>query len=220
MEDTKTAHEAIAAKSAAALAVQVVHASFYNKVLETNCEVFRDKQEIEVIATNDIAVKSLVVPVAVFAANSLVAFNQHGSKHPRAASLQVKEKESVAQGTAWPALMPPKEFLITPDLHLPKTLSVEGEAQEWKLQDRAHLFWLIPRSCDEATWNCEIFHIELTMANAVAVPGQLAVARAFQVSVPALHNTRPIKKGSRSYSSGASNGPRACRRRTRKGKRG
>ena len=70
-----------------------------------------------------------------------------------------------------------------------------GEAHEWKVQDRAHLFWLIPRSHDEATWNCEIFHIELTMANAVAVPGQLTVARAFQVSVPALHNTRPIKEG-------------------------
>ena len=103
MEDTKKAHETIAAKSAAALAVQVVHASFYNKALETNCEVFRDKQEIEVIATNDIAVKSLVVLVAVFAANSLVAFDPNGIKHPRAASLQVKEKESAAQGTAWPA---------------------------------------------------------------------------------------------------------------------
>ena len=116
-------------------------------------------------------------------------------KHPCAVSLRVTEEESAAKGTAWPTALPTQDFDITPELSLPKTPSIEGAALEWKVNSYAHLFWLIPREEDEAKWNCEMFHIEMTMANAVTVPGQLTVARAFRVSVPALHNTRPIRKG-------------------------
>ena len=85
--------------------------------------------------------------------------------------------------------------MVTPELNLPKAPAIAGDAHEWKPVTSAHLFWVIPRNHDEATWNCELFHIEVTLAHATKLePHAAAVARAFNVSVPALRNTRPIKR--------------------------
>ena len=85
--------------------------------------------------------------------------------------------------------------MVTPELHLPKKPAKKDDPYEWKLQTYARLFWAIPRSHDEAKWNSDIVHIENTPANALLMPDKGSAARAFSVSIPALTNTKAIKKG-------------------------
>ena len=85
--------------------------------------------------------------------------------------------------------------MVTPELNLPKKPAKKDDPYEWKLQTYAHLFWALPRSHDEAKWNRDIVVIENTQANALLMPDTGSAARAFSASIPALTNTKAIKKG-------------------------
>jgi hypothetical protein len=94
----------------------------------------------------------------------------------------------------WPGVVAKTEFMVLPESSLPKPPAIAGTALEWKVNAYAHLFWLVPRDDDETKWNCELFQVDVTQANATKFE-KSSVARAFNVSVPAMRNTRPIVKG-------------------------
>ena len=89
---------------------------------------------------------------------------------------------------------PKREYMMMPEVNLPKPPAIAGDGHTWHLQNYAHVFWIIPRDDEEDKWNCELFHTEVTQAHAVPKIDKAAVARAFNVSVPMMRNVRAIKK--------------------------
>ena len=131
--------------------------------------------------------------------NSIVETTKLKCQHPRAVKVVLTESTDADQERScenWPEFLLRTEFMVTPELSLPKSPAIAGDAHVWKLNDYGHPFWVIPRDDDDKKWNCEVFHIGVTQA--YAVPGtelKACSARAFNVTIPALHNTRPIKVG-------------------------
>ena len=161
-------------------------------------EVIRYKGTVSVVAKSDIGKHALVAPVAIMNTSSLVA--AASCKHPRAVWVALRENAGGEESSAeWPHFLPQREYMITPELNLPKTPAIAGSGHDWKLTSYAHLFWLIPRDDSEEKWNCEVFNIDVTQAHALQHRGSSgtarAIARAFSVAVPALRNTRAIAKG-------------------------
>ncbi len=206
------------ARSVAEAALLVVQGACYaDKEKPLPVEVSRlPSEKPSVVATESLKKHQLLLPVGILNVGSLVSLAN--CKHPRAVRVTVTESTpssaastgssaakppagAVAKAPAmagdseqWPRVVAKTEFMVVPESSLPKAPEIAGTALEWKVTAYAHLFWLVPRDDDETKWNCELFHVDVTQANATKFE-KSTVARAFNVSVPAMRNTRPIVKG-------------------------
>ena len=80
--------------------------------------------------------------------------------HPRAVKVVLRETpDSARSGEHWPWLLTQREYMVTPELNLPKPPAIAGGANLWKATSWAHLFWVIPRDDSEEKWNCELFSL-------------------------------------------------------------
>jgi hypothetical protein len=198
MEAVQGIHAEACARGIVIAALQMAQACYSAKMLALPLEVIRHKGTVSVVAKSDIGKHALVAPVAIMNTSSLVA--AASCKHPRAVRVALRENAGGEESKEeWPHFLPQREYMITPELNLPKTPAIAGRGHDWKLTSYAHLFWLIPRDDSEEKWNCEVFNIDVTQAHALQHRGSSgtarAIARAFSVAVPALRNTRAIAKG-------------------------
>jgi hypothetical protein len=115
---------------------------------------------------------------------------------PKQTAIAVPKTPAIAgdAGQQWPRVVAKTDFMVMPESSLPKAPAIAGTALEWKVNAYAHLFWLVPRDYED-DWNCELFNLEVTLAHALTLEKGSSCARAFNVSVPAMRNTRPIAKG-------------------------
>ena len=198
MRDVQNTHAEACARGIVMAALQMAQACYSTKMLALPLEVIRYKGTVSVVAKSDIGKHALVAPVAIMNTSSLVA--AASCKHPRAVRVALQENPSAEESNEeWPHFLPQREYMITPELNLPKTPAIAGSGHHWKRINYAHLFWLITRDDSEEKWNCEMFNIDVTQANALQHRGSSgtarAIARAFSVAVPALRNTRAIAQG-------------------------
>ena len=190
----KDAHANMCAMGIVCSALQVTQGTYAAKMLALPVHVTRCKGLVSVVATSPIKKHDLLLPVGTMNANSVVPAER--CTHPRAVKVVLREtpdSKKGIHGQSWPELLTQREYMVTPELTLPKPPAIEGGEYLWKLNSAAHLFWVIPRDDSEEKWNCELFHIEVTQAHALKEIGAGAVARAFSVSIPALRNTRAIR---------------------------
>ena len=185
-------HADVCALGMVCSALQVVQGTYAAKIWALPIEVMRCKGVVLVVARSAIKKGGLVLPVGTMSVNSLVPAAK--CTHPRAVKVVLRETpDSARSGEHWPWLLTQREYMVTPELNLPKPPAIAGGAHLWKATSWAHLFWVIPRDDSEEKWNCELFHTEVTQAHALKEIGGGAVARAFSVSIPALRNTRAIR---------------------------
>ena len=192
LKSVQDTNAAFCARSIVASVLQVVQAAYVSKILELKVKVMRCKGVVTVVAEEDINKRSLAIPVAAMNASSIVSAGM--CSHPRAVNVMLKENAASDARKRWPEYLPARDYMVTPELSLPKTPSMEGGAYDWKVNNCSHLFWVIPRHHDDQQWNCEIFNLEVTQAHALLMPDKTSATRVFNVSVPALRNTKPIKK--------------------------
>lgn len=186
------AHADVCAMGIVCSALQVTQGTYAAKIWALPIHVTRCKGVVSVVAKSAIKKHGLVLPVGTMSANSVVPAAR--CKHPRAVKVVLRETpDSARSGQNWPELITQREYMVTPELNLPKPPAIAGGEYLWKLTSSAHLFWVIPRDDSEEKWNCELFHTEVTQAHALKEIGVGAVARAFSVSIPALRNTRAIR---------------------------
>ena len=198
MRDVQNTHAEACARGIVMAALQMAQACYSAKMLALPLEVIRYKGTVSVVAKSDIGKHALVAPVAIMNTSSLVA--AASCNHPRAVRVALQENAGGEESNdEWPHFLPQREYMITPELNLPKTPAIAGSGHDWKLINYAHLFWFIPRDDSEEKWNCEVFNIDVTQAHALQHRGSSgtarAIARTFSVAVPALRNTRAIAKG-------------------------
>ena len=95
------------------------------------------------VAKSDIGKHALVAPVAIMNTSSLVA--AASCNHPRAVRVALQENVGGEESNdEWPHFLPQREYMITPELNLPKTYALAGNGHAWELANYAHSFWIIP----------------------------------------------------------------------------
>ena len=153
MRDVQDIHAEACARGIVIAALQMAQACYSAKMAALPLEVPRLKGVVSVIATSDIGEHALVVPVGIMNTNSLVA--AASCRHPRAVRVALRENAGGEESNVeWPHFLPQREYMITPELNLPKTPAIAGSGHDWKLTKYAHLFWLMPRDVSEEKWNC------------------------------------------------------------------
>ena len=184
-------HADVCALGMVCSALQVAQGTYAAKTWALPIEVMRCKGVVSVVARSAIKRHGLVLPVGTMSVNSLVPAAK--CTHPHAVKVVLQEKTtSGALEQRWPEVVTQREYMVTPELNLPKPPAIAGGEYLWKATSWAHLFWVIPRDDSEEKWNCELFHTEVTVAHALKELGAGTVARAFSVCVSVLRNTRDI----------------------------
>ena len=129
-------------------ALQMAQACYSAKMLALPLEVIRYKGTVSVVAKSDIGKHALVAPVAIMNTSSLVA--AASCKHPRAVRVSLQENAGGEESSAeWPNFLPQREYMITPELNLPKPPAIAGRGLDWKLISYAHICWVLPRDDSE-----------------------------------------------------------------------
>ena len=125
MPDVQNTHAEACARGIVMSALQMTHACYCAKMLKLPLEVIRHKGTMSVVAKNDIPKHALVAPVAIMNTSSLVA--AASCNHPRAVMVALKENAGGEESNEeWPHFLPQREYMITPELNLPKQHAIAG----------------------------------------------------------------------------------------------